>query len=96
MKSKWEIPKDKPLADFAPTVVLKGKDFANELTVYNSKEKQLHNKVQITQEHIENNSTIRKAMIERGIVPEELKPETDIKKIKKKLSSEIKNKLTLS
>ncbi len=77
----------------APKVVLKGKDFANELTIYNSKEKQLKNNIDITQEHIDNNSTIRKAMIERGIVPEELKPEIDIKKIKKRLSKDRKKEL---
>ncbi len=85
MKIKWAIPKSKPLADFAPTVVLKGKDFANEMTVFNTQEKDLKRTREITEEHIENNKIVRNAMKERGIIPENLKPEIDVKKVKRKL-----------
>lgn len=87
MKIKWAVPKSKPLADFAPTVVLKGKDFANEITVFNTQEKDLNKTVEITEEHIENNKIVRKAMKERGIIPENLRPETDVKKVQRKLNT---------
>ncbi|HAM96203.1 TPA: DNA damage-inducible protein D [Patescibacteria group bacterium] len=86
IKSKWNIPKSKPLADFAPTVVLKGKDFANEMTVFNTQEKDLKKTREITEEHIENNQIVRNAMKERGIIPENLKPEADVVKVKRKLN----------
>lgn len=85
MKVRWAVPKSKPLADFAPTVVLKGKDFANEMTVFNTQEKNLNKTKEITEEHVENNRIVRSAMKERGIVPEDLKPEIDVKKVKRKL-----------
>lgn len=86
MKVKWAIPKSKPLADFAPTVVLKGKDFANEMTVFNTQEKNLNKTREITEEHVENNKIVRSAMKERGIIPENLKPEADVAKVKRKLN----------
>jgi len=87
MKIKWAIPKSKPLADFAPTVVLKGKDFANEMTVFNTQEKDLNKTREITEEHIENNKIVRNAMKERGIIPENLKPEADVKKVQRRLTN---------
>jgi DNA-damage-inducible protein D len=93
MKIRWGIPKAKPLADFAPTVVLKGKDFANEMTIFNTHEKKLKVTRDIADEHQENNSIIRKAMVERGIVPESIEPEMDIKKVKSKIKTNEKNVL---
>jgi len=90
MKIRWAIPKSKPLADFAPTVVLKGKDFANEITVFNTQEKDLKGTREITQEHIENNQIVRNAMKQRGIIPEKLDPEVDVKKVITRLKSEQK------
>ena len=95
MKIKWRVPKSKPLADFAPTVVLKGKDFANEMTVFNTQEKDLQKTGEITEEHIENNRIVRNAMKERGIIPENLKPEADVEKLKRKLSIKENNPLKI-
>jgi DNA-damage-inducible protein D len=39
MKDKWDVVKSKPLADFMPTILLKAKDFATEITIYNAKDK---------------------------------------------------------
>jgi len=95
VKVKWGIPRTRPLADFAPTVVLKGKDFANELTVFNTQEKNLHSKSTIFHEHYENNKIVRNAMIKRGITPENIPPEIDIKKVKRKIEAESKKRLTV-
>ena len=87
MKNKWEI-KSKPLADFMPTILLKAKDFATEITIFNAKEKQMRTESAISKEHITNNSTVRKTLLSRGIVPENLKPEVDINKVDRKLKSD--------
>ncbi len=87
MKDKWGI-KNKPLADFMPTILLKAKDFATEITIFNAKQKQMKTENQISNEHITNNKTVRNTLISRGIVPENLPPEEDVKKIERKLKSE--------
>jgi hypothetical protein len=39
MKNRLAIPKGRPLADFLPTITIKAKDFANEITNFNIKER---------------------------------------------------------
>lgn len=92
MKERWNI-KNKPLADFMPTILLKAKDFATEITIYNAKEKNMKSENQISNEHITNNKAVRDTLISRGIVPENVKPEEDIKKVERKLASEKKKTL---
>ena len=87
MKDKWGI-KNKPLADFMPTILLKAKDFATEITIFNAKQKQMKTENQISNEHITNNKSVRNTLLSRGIVPENLTPEEDVKKIERKLKSE--------
>jgi len=89
MKDKWGI-KNKPLADFMPTILLKAKDFATEITIFNAKSKGMETENQISKEHITNNKSVRQTLISRGITPENLPPEEDIKKIERKLKSEEK------
>lgn len=93
MKAKWDIPNTKPLADFMPTILLKAKDFATEITIYNAKENQMSKEHQISDEHITNNKAVRKTLISRGITPENVKPSEDIKKVERKLNSETKKAL---
>ncbi len=90
MKSKLGVPKGRALADFLPTLTIKAKDFATEITVFNTKEKDLKNEQQISSEHITNNQSVRKILIERGIKPEELPPEEDIKKLERRVNRESK------
>jgi DNA-damage-inducible protein D len=92
MKDKWQI-KNKPLADFMPTILLKAKDFATEITIFNAKDKQMKTESAISAEHVTNNKTVRNTLLERGIVPENLAPEEDIKKVERKLKSENKKVL---
>lgn len=73
MKIKWNI-KNKPLADFMPTILLKAKDFATEITIFNAKNHQMETESQISNEHITNNKTVRETLISRGITPENLPP----------------------
>lgn len=92
MKNKWDI-KNKPLADYMPTILLKAKDFATEITIFNAKDKQMKTEGAISREHITNNKTVRKTLLSRGIVPENLPPEEDIAKVERKLKSEDKKNL---
>ena len=90
MKNKYKIKESKPLADFMPTILLKAKDFATEITIHNARENQMHSEVQISDEHITNNKTVRETLISRGITPEDLPPQEDVKKVERKLNSEDK------
>jgi len=87
MKKKLAIPDGRPLADFLPTLTIKAKDFATELTSHNVVEKDLSGQNQISDEHIDNNLAVRKILIERGVKPEKLPPAEDVKKVQRKLES---------
>jgi len=90
MKSKLGVPANRPLADFLPTLTIKAKDFATELTSHNVVEKDLHGETSITREHIENNQAIRQMLGDRGVHPERLPPSEDVKKVKRRLDAEEK------
>ncbi|AEM48296.1 DNA-damage-inducible protein D [Acidithiobacillus ferrivorans SS3] len=93
MKAQWQIPDNRPLADFAPTIILKAKDFAAEITIFNAREHQLNSERAISSEHITNNEAVRKTLLERGIRPEVLPPAEDVKKVERSLSAEEKKSL---
>ena len=70
MKRKMSVPTNRPVADFLPTISIKAKDFAAEMTNVNVQLKDLYGEGQISKEHVDNNKAIRQMMIQRGIVPE--------------------------
>ncbi len=90
MKQKMDIPQSRALADFLPTITIKAKDFANEITNFNIKRDDLRMETGITKEHVKNNQEVRKLLIRRNIKPEELPPAEDVKKIERKFVSEQK------
>ncbi|CAH2796641.1 MAG: DNA-damage-inducible protein D [uncultured Caballeronia sp.] len=94
MKSHWKVPAKRPLADFAPMIVLKAKDFAAEITIINSSENKLGSEEAISREHINNNDNgaVRKTLLERGIRPETLPAAEDVKKVARRLASEDKTR----
>ncbi len=85
MKSKLGVPSGRPLADFLPTLLIKAKDFATELTSHNVVEKELSGDHQITKEHIDNNSEVRGILLKRGVEPENLPPAEDVKKVQRSI-----------
>lgn len=89
MKDRWGVG-SKPLADFMPTILLKAKDFATEITIFNARDKQMRTEQEISSEHITNNRAVRDTLISRGITPENLPPEEDVNKIERKLRSDAK------
>jgi DNA-damage-inducible protein D len=88
MKRRLRVPKGRALADFLPTITIKAKDFANEITNFSIKRDYLHTEAQITRELVKNNREIRKLLGKRKIKPEELPPAEDVKKIERRLHSE--------
>lgn len=88
MKKKLGVPAARPLADFLPTLTIKAKDFANELTSHNVIEKNLHGEAGISKEHVDNNLAVRKILRERGVRPEKLAPAEDVKKVEKRIEGE--------
>lgn len=93
MKAQWNVPDNRPLADFAPTIILKAKDFATEITIFNAREHKMNTEAAISSEHITNNQAVRKTLLERGIRPESLPPAEDVKKVERRLASEAKKAL---
>lgn len=93
MKKKLGVPAPRPLADFLPTLTLKAKDFATELTSHNVVEKDLKGDNKISKEHVDNNTEVRKILLKRGVKPENLPPAEDVKKLQRKLDSDEKNVL---
>ena len=93
MKQRLGMPQTRPLADFLPTISIKAKDFAAEMTSVNVQTKDLKGEASITKEHVDNNAAVRQMLIERGIVPENLPPAEDVKKVERRLESEKKKAL---
>lgn len=90
MKEKLNVKDNRPLADFLPTLTIAAKNLATEMTNYNVEEKDLQGEVAITNEHVQNNTEIRKMLGGRGIKPEELPPAEDIKKLERRTKSQDK------
>ena len=93
MKRKLGMPQGRPLADFLPTISIKAKDFAAEMTSVNVQAKDLQGEASITREHVDNNAAVRKMLTERGIIPENLPPAEDVKKVERRIASEEKKML---
>ena len=90
MKAKLGVKDNRPLADFLPTLTIAAKNLATEMTNYNVESKNLYGEPDITGEHVQNNTEIRKMLGERGIKPEELPPAEDIKKLERRTKSQDK------
>jgi len=95
LKRKLGVPESRPVADFLPTINIKAKDLAAEMTSVNVQTKDLQGVKPIETEHIDNNLAVRNMLLERGIVPEQLPPAEDIKKVVRKLKSDEKKALKI-
>jgi DNA-damage-inducible protein D len=94
MKTRLGVPSSRPLADFLPTITIKAKDFANEITIFNTrKDEAITGEVPITREHVKNNAEVRRLLAKRGIKPETLPAEEDVKKISRQIAAETKKSL---
>lgn len=93
MKLKWDVPENRPLADFAPTIILKAKDFATEITIHNARTHTMASERRISDEHVTSNQAVRKTLLSRGITPEALPPAEDVKKVARRLTATEKKAL---
>ena len=93
LKRKMGVPDNRPVADFLPTISIKAKDLAAEMTGLNVQNKHLTGQSKIEKEHIDNNLAVRQMLTQRGIVPENLPPAEDVKKLQRKLDSDEKKVL---
>jgi len=90
LKRKMGVAANRPVADFLPTISIKAKDLAAEMTGLNVQTKDLKGQIRIENEHIENNMAVREMLTKRGIVPENLPPAEDVKKLQRKLEGDDK------
>ena len=87
MKERLGVKAKRPLADFLPTLTIAAKNLATEMTNYNVEQKDLQGESAITVEHVQNNSSVRSMLGERGIKPEELPPAEDMKKLERRVKA---------
>lgn len=90
MKDRYGITKTRPLADFLPTLTIAAKNLATEMTNHNVRQDDLRGEHAITNEHVQNNESVRDMLGQRGIKPEQLPPEEDIKKLERRVRTEEK------
>ena len=94
LKERFGIEKQsKPLADVLPTIGIKAKDLAAEMTSTNVEVKNIYGLTPITNEHIDNNIAVREMLRSRGIEPSQLQPAEDVNKVERRLKSEEKKTL---
>ena len=93
LKRKMGVPDSRPVADFLPTISIKAKDLAAEMTGLNVQSNDLKGQTKIEKEHIDNNLAVRNMLTQRGIVPENLPPAEDVKKLQRKLDGDEKKLL---
>lgn len=90
MKNRLGV-KSGPLADHLPTLTIAAKNLATEMTNYNVEQKDLRGERPITNEHVQNNTSVRGMLLERGIKPENLPPAENIKKVERRVVKEDKH-----
>jgi DNA-damage-inducible protein D len=90
MKTHMEVPDNRPLADFLPTVTITAKNLATEITNFNVTKEDMQGEDPITVEHVQNNQDVRDLLLKRGIHPEVLPPEEDLIKLERRVKSQEK------
>ena len=90
MKERLKVKENRPLADFLPTLTIAAKNLATEMTNYNVEQKELYGEEPITDEHVQNNSSVREMLGQRGIKPEDLPPAEDLKKLERRVKRDEK------
>jgi hypothetical protein len=96
MKKQYGVKKNRALADFLPAVTIAAKNLATDLTNYNVKDQDMYGEKDITDEHIQNNKSVRNTLKERGIKPESLPAEEDLQKLERRVKSKEKKLISSS
>ena len=90
MKERLKVKEKRTMADFIPTLTIAAKNLATEMTNYNVEQKELYGEEPITDEHVQNNSSVREMLGQRGIKPEDLPPAEDLKKLERRVKRDEK------
>lgn len=90
VKEAMDVRKDREIADFAQPVIVAGMGFATALTTHQTRAKDLLGTKQISDEHVDNHSAVRKTMTDRSIFPETLPPAGDIKVVEQRMEKQQK------
>jgi len=90
MKTQYGVKDKRPLADFLPTLTIAAKNLATEMTNHNVTQEDKHGERMITNEHVQNNESVRDMLGKRGIKPEKLPASEDIKKLERRVKTEEK------
>lgn len=90
MKAKFGVTQSRPLADFLPTLTIAAKNLATEMTNHNVQHSDLRGELAITNEHVQNNTSVRGMLEQRGIKPEALPQEEDVLKLERRVKSQEK------
>jgi DNA-damage-inducible protein D len=90
MKGKLGVAPARPLADFLPTLTIAAKNLATEMTNHNVQQADLQGESAISHEHVQNNHSVRGMLGQRGIKPEQLPAEEDLKKLERRVKSDEK------
>lgn len=90
LKEQFGITQGRALADFLPALTIAAKTLATEMTNHNVQQDDLYGENEITREHVHNNMSVRDMLGQRGIKPEALPPEEDLKKLERRVKSEEK------
>lgn len=88
MKERLGVKGKKPLADMLSDVAINAKALTNSMTTYNVEDRDLHGDAPIINEHVGNSQSVRSTLLERGIVPENLPPAEDTKKLERKIKAD--------
>jgi DNA-damage-inducible protein D len=88
MKERLGVKSTRALADFLPTITIKAKDFATEITNFNINKEDMKGEGKISTEHVRNNKEVRATLIRTGIYPEKLPAEEDLQKVERKLNAD--------
>ena len=88
MKKRLGVKGSRPLADHLPSVTLAAKQLATEMTNHNVEDTDLRGEPSIAEEHVQNNTGVRDLLGRRGIRPEELPPEEDVRRIERRVTVE--------
>ncbi|WP_219717592.1 DNA damage-inducible protein D [Zhihengliuella halotolerans] len=86
MKDKYGIQKSRPLGDFLSPLALSAKTLVNEMSRHNISRSELHGAGPLAAEHVSNSESVRSMLQERGIKPEDLPAEEDIRKVQRRVS----------
>ncbi len=88
MKRRLKLSQNKPLADGLSGIAIVAKNLATSMTAYNVEQSDMRGAAPIEGEHVANNQSVRRAMVSRGIVPEDLPPAEDAQKVARRVKAD--------